>query len=474
MINKNRQRIKYIAGDFVMSALAWFVFNFIRFNDIIAPSQPYASFGQFMTVRQVWLGQICFPLMMSGIYFLSGYYNRVFLKSRVEELANTLSTALIGTLAIYFIAIVDDPIPDRASNYELLLMLLGLMFAFVYAFRLWLTHTTNRLIARGKLRFNAMIVGTSQYARALREKLETKVNLSSHAYNIVGYVEPDGSHCQRDLDLPVFGIDNLEETCRALDVKYLIATSHRNGMQATLETLNKLFTIGLPILISPTLFQLITAKPKISRLIGEPLVDITRPNMGESTINLKRAGDAFVSAIVLVLLLPVFAIIAIVIKSDSPGSVIYSQERIGYRKKPFKIYKFRTMRADAEANGPALASADDSRVTKAGRFLRKYRLDELPQFWNVLIGDMSIIGPRPERAYYIRQIMEKAPYYILVHQVRPGITSLGMVKHGYASNVDEMIKRLQYDLIYLENVSFTSDLKILVYTVNTVLTGKGL
>jgi len=473
MNSEKQQRCLYVAGDFLMSALAWFVFNIIRFYDVVTPLQHYQSFTSFLSVKPVWLGQLLFPLMMTGIYYLSGYYNRMIMKSRVEELTGTIATAIVGTIIIYFIAIVDDPIADKASNYELLLMLATLMFSFVYAFRLTVTHITNRRVAHGKLRFNALIIGTSQSAVALREKLENEINVSSHGYRIVGYVEPDASQPLRKLDLPVYTLNDLAEQCHRLDVKCLIATSHRNGMQATLDTLNKLFTIDLPILISPTLFQLITSKPKITRLIGEPLIDITRANMSDSTANMKRVGDAVVSAVALLLLLPVFAIIALAIKHDSPGKVIYSQERIGLHKKPFKIFKFRTMKPDAEADGPALASADDNRVTNVGKFLRKYRLDELPQFWNVLKGEMSIIGPRPERAFYIRQIMEHAPYYILVHQVRPGITSLGMVKHGYASTIEGMIERLQYDLIYLENVSLTADLKILIYTVNTVLTGKG-
>ena len=132
------------------------------------------------------------------------------------------------------------------------------------------------------------------------------------------------------------------------------------------------------------------------------------------------------------------------------------------------------MRIDAEANGPALACDDDPRVTRLGRTLRKYRLDELPQFWNVLLGEMSLVGPRPERDYYVRRLVEARPAYSLVHQVRPGITSWGMVKYGYASTVDQMLERLDYDLLYLENISLAVDLKILFYTVNTVVTGRGL
>jgi exopolysaccharide biosynthesis polyprenyl glycosylphosphotransferase len=211
----------------------------------------------------------------------------------------------------------------------------------------------------------------------------------------------------------------------------------------------------------------------VSNVVGEPLVDISKADMSESTINIKRVSDIIVSIFVLILISPLLLTLAILIKLDSKGPIIYKQTRIGYHKKPFNIYKFRSMKVDAEANGPTLSSLDDPRITKLGKILRKYRLDELPQFWNVVKGDMSLVGPRPEREFYIKQIITKAPYYSLIHQVRPGITSWGMVKFGYASNVDEMISRLRYDLLYIENVSFAVDLKILFYTINTVLTGKG-
>ena len=215
------------------------------------------------------------------------------------------------------------------------------------------------------------------------------------------------------------------------------------------------------------------SNPRMTSVASEPLINITTANIPPSTVNLKRVGDVVVSALALVCLLPVFAAVAVAIRHDSPGPVLYRQERVGYRKRRFRIIKFRTMRTDAEADGPALSSADDPRVTRVGRFLRKYRIDELPQFWNVLTGDMSIVGPRPEREYFVRQIVEREPRYSLIHQVRPGITSWGMVKYGYAGSVDEMIERLRYDMIYLENVSLGVDLKILFYTVHTVLTGKG-
>ena len=197
--------------------------------------------------------------------------------------------------------------------------------------------------------------------------------------------------------------------------------------------------------------------------------------MPEWQKSVKRTVDIVVSTISLILLLPAFAVISFLIKRDSQGSVFYKQERIGRHGKPFNIYKFRTMYSDAESDGvPRLTGDNDRRITRIGSFLRKYRIDETPQFWNVIKGDMSLVGPRPEREYFAQRIVEKAPYYTLTYRIRPGITSWGMVKYGYAQTVDEMIERSKYDLIYLENMSLFIDIKIVLYTVRTVLTGKGI
>ena len=337
------------------------------------------------------------------------------------------------------------------------------------------THTARR-IQRRELAFNTLVVGATKGGKALVDRLNAAPRGSG--IHIIGYVDTDTTNAtaaQRpDLGLPVYRLDDLPDICKTLDVHNLIVIPHREGIRQTGQLINTLFPLDRTILIPADLYSIIAARPRMFTVTGEPLIDISHSQASKMTLNLKRTADVLVSATALLLLLPLFALLALAVRIDSRGCVFYRQQRIGYHKKPFYIYKFRTMRADAEASGPALSTLEDPRVTRVGHFLRKYRLDELPQFWNVLRGDMSLVGPRPEREYYIRQIVARAPYYSLLHQVRPGITSWGMVKYGYASNVDQMLERLRYDLLYIDNVSMAVDLKILFFTIHTVLTGKGI
>lgn len=477
MINETRQRLTYVVSDLLSTSLAWLLFNTLRFYTTVITNEPYYNkLGDFLLLKPVLIGQLVFPLMMLTLYYLSGYYNRVFFKSRVDELMTTLATASIGTVIIFFTAIINDPIPDRISNYWLLLIMFACMFSFVYIPRLTITMSTRTRLKRGELSLPTLIVGTSQRALRLKEHLDRSHIIEERCYNVVGFVAPDEEYVPPGhmlYDLPVYPMEQLPDLCQELRIKALIITPHRHGMQSTLNLISALFPLNLPILLSPDLLQVITSKPKIENFQGECLINVAHASMAESTVNLKRMGDICFSAVALLLLAPIFAAMAVAIKRDSHGPVFYTQERVGLRKKPFRIWKFRTMHTDAESDGPRLSSANDPRITPIGRFLRKYRLDELPQFWNVLKGDMSIIGPRPEREHYIRQIVKRAPYYTLIHQVRPGITSLGMVKYGYAGSVDDMIERLQYDLVYIDNVSLATDLKILLYTINTVINGRG-
>lgn len=469
MIHERRQRYLSILLDYVMTNIALILFNVVRFHLFVR----YEGFDaiRFLRLEPVVLGQVFLPLMMVIIYFLSGYYYSPVFRSRLDELLKSLITTFIGAVLIYFIVLINDPIDDRGDIYELVGILWGLMFICVYPIRLAVTVCLLRRARNSRSGYPTFVVGASQMALSLIERINNRPGRRS--FNIVGIV--DTSDYQRNLntDLPIYHIDQLEAAVKENGICRLIVIPHHNGKRATLDLVSSLFPTGLQIYVSPTLYYSILGRMPVDDIVGEPLVNISRPFISPMTASFKRFFDVAFSVIAILLLIPIYLAIAIAIKCDSKGPIIYSQERVGYKKRPFKILKFRTMRCDAEENGPSLSSPNDPRVTRVGRFLRKYRLDELPQFVNVLRGDMAIVGPRPEREYYVKQIVSRAPYYSLVHQLRPGITSLGMVKYGYAVDVDQMLDRLKYDLIYLENVSLRVDFKIIYYTISTVLTGRG-
>lgn len=467
----HRQRIKYVVGDFVMSNLAWFTYNLVRWH--MGAVVGYADLVTYLTSKMVLLGQLFFPLLMMVTYAFSGYYNNVCRKSRVQELLTTLASSGINTLLIFFLALINDVIGVRANDYEMILILWVLLFGFVYFVRLCITVRASNKIKSRKWTFPTLIIGSGSAAVNFANKQNAKRH--SSGYDIRGFVNIPGENPVKGNPLPCYELDELHEVCERENIWELIVVPTRDDTTQNINAINKLFGLGLPIMISPDHFNTMKTPVHVSDIYGEPLVNISSSNMSDSGQNIKRALDILVSIIALVLLMPLFAIVAIIIKYTSPGPVFYLQERIGQHNKPFKIIKFRSMVQDAEVGGkPQLSSDNDPRITPFGRFMRKYRIDELPQFWNVLKGEMSLVGPRPERKYYIDQIIQRVPAYALLHQVRPGITSMGMVKFGYAKNLDEMVERVKHDLMYLDNMSLINDLKILIYTIKIVFTGRGM
>jgi exopolysaccharide biosynthesis polyprenyl glycosylphosphotransferase len=237
--------------------------------------------------------------------------------------------------------------------------------------------------------------------------------------------------------------------------------------------INRLYPHDVEIAIRPRLYDMLTGAARINEVGDMPLVHITEHKMSDYELCMKRACDVLFSAAALLILSPIYIVLYILVWSSSEGPAIYRQERIGLHGRAFQILKFRTMTIHAEGDTPQLSADDDPRITTVGKFLRKYRLDELPQMWNILRGDMSIVGPRPERRYFIEQIEKQAPYYCLLYKIRPGLTSWGPIKVGYTDTLDKMIRRLNYDIVYMENMSIRLDIKILFHTIGVILDGKG-
>ena len=475
MIDVNRQRMKYVVGDFVMSATAWMVYTCVRYwlGGEMMRAQGHTALWHFLQSPNVMTGIIVCPMVMMVVYALSGYYNEVFRKSRLQELFDTIESAAVNSAIIFLVALINDMASDRKYNYEVIFILFALLFVFVYAMRAHITNGISRKIKNRILQFNTLIVGSGIDAYRLGNNLNTMT--PSIGYNVVGYVKMEDETPVEQLRGKTCEMQQIESVCKSRNVKELIIAPTGFDTTAVLKTISQLYSLDLPIKITPSLSDIILHRARISQLEGDPLVDISGCSMSQRTRSVKRFVDIVVSLVAMILLLPVYAVLAIWIKLDSKGPVVYKQERLGLHRKPFNIYKFRSMVNDAEPDGkPCLSTDDDRRITRVGKVMRKYRLDETLQFLNVLRGDMSLVGPRPERAYFVDQIVERAPYYTTLHQVRPGITSLGMVKFGYASSVDEMIERSKYDLLYLDNMSLFNDLKIIIYTIKVVIKGTGI
>ncbi len=466
------QRMRYVATDLVTTALAIFAFNIFRYFLMEMHERGGLLLGEFLAQSTIIAEQILLPIGLLGIYWWSGYYNSPFSRSRVEEFQSTMISSVVSAALIYFSLLINDPLPARTQSYELLIVLWGCLFLFTYVGRLILTTSSIRHLRERDWFFNTIIVGDSDHALSTASRLE---NLPTNlGYNIVGHVHIEGEQ-SASATFTVLDDGQVDRLARTHNIDQIVlvplpGTSEEKVMQL----LFKYFSTGVPVRMAPTSLAFLTSHIRLGDIISEPMIDLTAPAMNELQRNTKRIMDVLFSAAALLLLSPLYLALAILVKTTSKGPVIYRQERVGYRQKPFRILKFRSMRVDAEANGPQLSDETDPRITPLGKVMRKYRLDELPQFWNVLKGDMSLVGPRPERAYFIEQIVREAPYYTLIHQVKPGITSWGMVKFGYARSVAEMVERTRYDLIYLSNMSVGVDIKILLHTIKTVLMGRGL
>ena len=470
-MNKKLQVLRYLTSDLITAAFAWTLFFAFRkkYIESIKFDIPF----QFEFSETFYKGLVFVLIFWTSIYYFSGYYKNIYRKSRLKELWQTFAMSFIGVTIIFFVLILDDEIISYKSYYLSFLALLAIHFTITYIPRLILTTITNHKIQSKKIGFETLIIGGNDKALNLFETLAKQKKSGGNLFvGFISVIEKQKYPLKKHLEL-VGNLHNLRNIIRQYNIQEVIIALEANEHDKIGIIMNKIEGTSVSVKIIPSMYDILMGTARMSSLFDEPLIQLSQDLMPIWEENVKRIFDIVVSILAIVLLSPVYIFLIIGVKSSSPGPIFYAQERIGRFGKPFMIYKFRSMYVDAEKNGPALSKQNDSRITKFGLFMRKLRLDELPQFWNVIIGDMSLVGPRPERQFFIDQIVKKAPQYVHLQKVRPGITSWGQVKFGYAENVDEMIERLKYDIVYIENMSFYVDIKILIYTVKIILKLEG-
>ncbi len=461
----------YMIGDYLSSGLGWFLLLFYRKSS--ASSITIQSFLDQFSTKDIWITLLFVPLFWSVMHLFSGAYFNPYRKSRFIEIYRTLIITILGCIALYFIFIANDQPQDFAYYYKSFFAYLLIQFLLASIGRILVLWYIKKRINLGHFGYNTLIIGGNAQAISIyKDIMNNEVKLG---YTFKGFVYADSTGANgMSSYLPKLGsINELEKIIDEHHIEEVIIaidTSEHNKLQNILAQLSHRQAI---IKITPDLYDIISGSVKTSNVFGAVLIEIYPELMPDWQRVIKRALDMFISLVVLLLMSPLYIFAAIKVMLSSPGPIFYKQSRIGLYGKPFLIYKFRSMRLDAEENGPALSSENDPRITPWGRIMRKWRIDELPQFYNIIKGEMSLVGPRPERKYYIDIISQTNPHYKYLHKVKPGLSSWGMVKFGYAENTEEMIERMRYDLLYIKNCSLVLDFKIMIYTILVILQGRG-
>ncbi|MBR1808748.1 MAG: sugar transferase [Paludibacteraceae bacterium] len=448
MTRYRKIQLTYLAIDFVSSVLVWL--SFLLFRWMVYEGRIFSADTVLIPAFNLWRFMVLYPVGCLLVYYLSGYYLRPLTHKPGQEFLLTLLCSVIISIGAFFIIIIDDPVDSYLGYYTSLFVLFSLQLLLSWLPRLAITLC----VGKSHRQKNTVVVGRETDAQRLMSELGSERKLVA----VIAPEQLDRFHSMKQSG-------EVDEVIVNLDAE--------TDEQKLYRIISLLFPEQVQISFPARVYDMLTGAARIDSLTDEPLVTVTAPSMTDWQLCFKRAFDILFASVALCLLSPLMLVIALLVKLSSKGRVIYRQERVGLYGRPFNIIKFRTMVENAEPDTPLLSSADDPRITRVGHWLRKYRLDELPQFWNILRGDMSMVGPRPERRFYINKIEQRAPYYCLLYKIRPGLTSWGPIRVGYTDTLEKMIQRLNYDIVYMENMSLRLDLKIMIYTIKVLLDGKG-
>ena len=455
----------FLLFDWLSAASAWFCFNFFR--------KTYIENYHFELNYKLIYSTIIISVLWVLLYAALGQYKNAYKKYRIREVTQTISQSLLGIILIFFGLLLDDQINSYQDYYNLILAIVFLHTTLTFLPRIIITSNLVSKIHKGKIGFNTLIIGSRNKAK--ETLLEIRGLKKSSGYFFKGYISTNGGP---DM-MTTTGLDklgdysDLKKVINSHQIEEVIIATEPKEHEKTNTIINDLADLNVKIKVIADMYSILTGSVKMSSIFGALLIAVNPEILSPWEKITKRIVDVILSAIAIILLSPIFILLSLIIKSGTKGPIIFKQERIGINGKPFMIYKFRSMFNEAEKDGPQLSSQHDPRITPIGKFMRKTRLDETPQFFNVILGDMALVGPRPERQFYIEKIIAEAPHYKHILKVKPGITSWGQVKFGYAENVEEMVARLKFDLLYVENMSLVLDLKILFYTAIIMIKGDG-